>query len=246
MRIALKLFAIAAVVMCTSSMALGDILVDFDSAREDGSTNGTNADFALFDPNVDPSATVDVVTPPGATTPVSVGGGTGVSGLLTTSTGGNFAAGGVIATNNVPIFDGFFSVSTNMGGPTSGITSLSSIVGINAGDSVTLTVFSVGDQPNQTSNNSFSINGGAFTPFGATTVFPTTTPATLAEQIAATTQVTFVAPAGGVTSLDIDVDGTANFSSTNGFSITVESVPEPGSLGLLGRGSLFFLRRRPG
>ena len=150
MRIALKLFAIAAVVMCTSSMALGDILVDFDSDREDGSTNGTNADFALFDPNVDPSATVDVVTPPGATTPVSVGGGTGISGLLTTSTGGNFAP-GVGPTEGVPILDGFFSTNTMGGGPTSGVTSLSSIVGINAGDSVTLTVFSVGDQPNQTS-----------------------------------------------------------------------------------------------
>jgi len=246
MRIASKLFAIAAVVMFTTSMACGQtILVNFDSAG-DGDTTGTSADFAQFDSAVDLSAPVIDFTP--TETPTAIAGTGGLSGLLVTSTGGNFAP-GAGPTEGVPIFDGFFTTNTMMGGPTSGITSLSNIVGINAGDSVTLTVFAIGDQPDQVSNQSLSINGGAFTPFGVQTVFPTTTPATLAEQIAATSQVTFVAPAGGVTDLEFEVDGIAVFSSTNGFSITVDPaavavVPEPGSLALLGLGSLFCLSRR--
>ena len=54
--------------------------------------------------------------------------------------------------------------------------------------------------------------------------------ATIAEQIAATSQITFIAPEGGLTSLDIEVDGANHFSNFGGFSISVEPGDTPGVL----------------
>ena len=245
--------------MGSTCLAQVSFLVDFTAVDNGGGVAATAADFAVNDSAVDAAAPVNVLNSDTAIPGTQAFGVTfNVPAFAITGTDTGATPGTVFSSVSISDVNGSFNGSS--GAPFGSINSppvgdpilndyifansnnnftatidTSAIVG---GSIVTLLAYSHGDQSNQFANLSLDVGGtsvpGALLGGGPTSVLqPFET-------------FVFTQPAG-VTSLDLTIDnaGGSQFAALNGFSITsIEPVPEPSSLVLVGFASLGLAARR--
>lgn len=249
-----------------ASASAGTLLVDFGGNDNGGILASAASDFQGQDADVDLAAPVNVfngdvnIASSGNIVPV-----TGIDSAGTSFTadvqvldgsGFNANTGANSGTSNVPILDGYLTLSFG-DGVRFAVTGLEEIA---AGTEVTLTVYAVGDQANQ-------VGGVGVTLGEATEAFITADGALEEDRALATNtsnagtvsgdagatpvigadsfrQTTFT-KVDGVDSFEIRIDRASQFSAVNGFSLTFDTlVPEPASFGLVGLGALAICGRR--
>jgi len=222
-------FVVCSVLLCSVTNAQ-TLLVDFmGSSDTELPVNSSASDFAIADPNVDIATVVNAIDPELAASPASITG-VNLSADLSFSglsffNGGGFAQGPSGQRNGSPILDGYligsetgFFANPASPNPLVTINNLDEIV---AGSAVTLTVYSIGDEDDQVAPITFSDGIQTFT---SDFTSPTTPFAT------------FNFTASGSDTFEFFADNTAtssNFVAINGFSLTVQPVPEPASGGII-------------
>jgi len=239
------LFIVSGVTVSNAST----LLVNFTDGGGDADALGNNAavaaDFASVDSGVDAGAAVQLINGDAFTDGTTVTSGVGITGDLTIGIGQNGFSpnNGNLATGE-PIIGGYLFANVGQGNPGVEV-QLDNIVGINAGDVVTVTVYAVGDNAVQTNSVLFGINGAAVAaPAPADINGNAVTIGNTASLADSSVQFSFTA-ASAITELDLQAVAEGGpFSNINGFSITTVAVPEPSSTALLGLGGLALVLRR--
>jgi len=184
----------------------GTLLVDI-SANNNDSVNSTAAAFKAFDLAVDLDSDVNNIASDGAVT-----GTAGIAGDVDIR-GSIFATSNTsLIRNDVPIFDGYIFARDAVD-PSVAVTGLT---GLSAGDKVTLTVFSIGDNDEQVAPVVLNVDGQTLT-----------SPVTSVDLPAATFSFT---AASDITEFDFFADNSEGgnaFAGINGFSITKEISTAP-------------------